>query len=96
MILKRYDIYEVEDEYDFTLFESIEAILLENIEIKEEFKGLGYGTKFVEELKLQEKPIILYSLFEAEGFWEKQGFKNCFSYIYVWGIEDICIGELYA
>lgn len=87
---KQYDYENVrpEDGYDFSPLENIDAILIEDIFVKEEYRGQGHGTMLVNELKKQGKPIVLFSLIEAESFWEKQGFTNLFSFIYVWGLNQ--------
>jgi GNAT superfamily N-acetyltransferase len=83
---KKYDFRDKTD-YDLSSLDNISALLLEDLFVKEEFRGKGHGTKFVEELKKQGEPIVLYSLFEAEEFWDKQGFKNVISYVYIWGLD---------
>jgi GNAT superfamily N-acetyltransferase len=75
--LKKFkDMYECDTDCDFSPLENLDAILLEDLHVKEDYKRCGYGKRFVDELKREGKPIVLYSLFEAEPFWEKQGFKN--------------------
>ena len=58
------------------------AIYLHFVEsIKE---GCGYGTKIIKELTTLEKEIFLYSVLEAEEFWEKNNFVNIFGYNYTY------------
>lgn len=84
--IKKYefDKYQEEDNYDFSPLQDLDAILLEEVFVKDEFQGKGYGTQFCEDLKKIGKPIVLYSLFEATDFWETQGFTNLFSYVFIW------------
>jgi GNAT superfamily N-acetyltransferase len=77
------------DEYDLIDLNNVHnAILLEDLFVKENHRGKGHGTEFINSLKQDNKPIIIYSLFEAIEFWEKYGFKNVTDneYIYIWGL----------
>ncbi|WP_121616582.1 GNAT family N-acetyltransferase [Virgibacillus halodenitrificans] len=86
---KYYDLehHEEKNRYDLSSLINTDAILLEDVFVKERYRGKGYATNLVNELKKEGKPIILYSLFEAEEFWKKQGFTNYLSCVYVWGLE---------
>lgn len=61
---KQYDYENVrpEDGYDFSPLENIDAILIEDIFVKEEYRGQGHGTMLVNELKKTRKaycPIFI-------------------------------------
>lgn len=73
-----------EKEYDFTTLTNIDGILLEYLHVEEEFRGVGFGSAFISELKNQNKPIILYSPLEVTSFWKKNGFVKLFSHVYIW------------
>jgi GNAT superfamily N-acetyltransferase len=90
--MKKYNYNHDDDYVDFKLskLEDIDGIILENLFVKEQFRGQGYGKKIVEELKKQGKPIILYSVWDehTHKFWELQGFKEWekSENIYTWGL----------
>ena len=79
------------DSYDYEYlakFKNLEMIWIKDIFIKDEFKGRGYGTKYIKELMNTGKPIILYSSFEAEEYWESIGFKYCdVEYVYFYNLQ---------
>lgn len=83
---------ENEGEILYPLFHSLsfsDGLYLDEITIEEEYRGQGYGTQIIGDLLSRStRPILLYSLAEAEDFWEKMNFEHVASYYYVWQQEE--------
>ena len=81
-----------DDIYYFKLRElsNLDANYIEHIFVKDEFKGQGYGKQYVNQVKAEGKPIVVYSEFDAVDFWISQGFKEWkgSEYIFIWGMEE--------
>ena len=80
-----------DDIYYFKLRElsNLDANYIEHLFVKDEFKGQGYGKQYVNQVKAEGKPIVLYSEFDAVEFWISQGFKewNGSEFIFTWGLD---------
>lgn len=81
------DVLEEEMDVLYPAFRQLQvenAYYLDEIIIHEEERGRGIGQDVMAMLFRQKRPILLYSLSEAELFWEKLNFKNICGYYYVW------------
>lgn len=83
------DDVDMEEEWDILhpLFKRIQqenGVYLDVIAIDEEYQGMGIGQQIIGDLLKQNRPVLVYSLSEAEGFWLKMKFKNVCGYYYVW------------
>lgn len=81
------------DDYDFSLIEPDEYVLLENLFLIDGYQNQHIGSSIVEAIKEeyrnQNKNLILYSVAEAELFWIKQGFEEYDAYIYIYKLPQV-------
>jgi GNAT superfamily N-acetyltransferase len=71
----------------YPLFEFLKkenGLYLDEINLKEEYQGMGIGQQIIGNLLKSERPVLVYSLADAEGFWEKMEFEHVCGYYYVW------------
>lgn len=81
------DVCEEEMDVIYPAFRQLQAknaYYLDEIIIHEEQRGRGIGQDVMADLFRQNRPILLYSLADAEEFWEKMNFENICGYYYVW------------
>ena len=83
------DDVDIEEEGDilYPLFKRIQkenGLYLDEIEVNEEYQGMGIGQQIIGDLLKKNRPILLYSLSEAEDFWLKMNFEQVCGYYYVW------------
>ena len=71
----------------YPLFEFLKkenGLYLDEINLKEEYQGMGIGQQIIGNLLKSERPVLVYSLADAEGFWEKMEFEHVCGYYHVW------------
>lgn len=77
-----------ESEIMYPLFKELQmkdGYYIHEISIAEAFQGKGIGQEIIEQfIDGGHTPVLLYSLADAEGFWERLGFKRRESYYYTW------------
>lgn len=81
-----------EEEYIYPLYLDLveqNAWYLESIEIKEEYQFGGIGQQVIGDLQKENRSIFLYSLADAEPFWEKMKFENICGYYYAWQPKEV-------
>lgn len=86
------DVYEDEWDVIYPVFDKLKkqnAIYLDEIRIKEEFQGKGIGQQVIGDLLNENRPVLLYSLADAEEFWEKMKFEHICGYYYAWQPEEV-------
>jgi GNAT superfamily N-acetyltransferase len=75
----------------YPLFEFLKkenGLYLDEINLKEEYQGMGIGQQIIGNLLKSERPVLVYSLSEAERFWEKMEFEHVCGYYYVWQAKE--------
>lgn len=81
------DVYEDEIELiqpHFLRLQKKNAYYLDEIIINEEWRNQGIGQQVIGNLLKEKRPVLLYSLADAEEFWEMLSFENIFGYYYMW------------
>lgn len=72
----------------FKDFQMQDGYYIHELTITPAYRNQGIGAEVMGYLKkIINAPILLYSLADAECFWEKNGFQNIESYYYSWSPE---------
>lgn len=79
-------IYGLYQEENLKKYEKLNSVLLKNIYIHPSYQRNKLGTKVVKSIIKEyiNIPIILYSLADAEDFWEKMNFEHLVDFVYVY------------
>lgn len=72
----------------FELLKKENGLYLDEINLKEEYQGMGIGQHIIGNLLKSGRPVLVYSLAEAEAFWEKMKFEHVCGYYYVWQAKE--------